>query len=185
MADADLARAFEVAAEAHRDQRRKDGRPYIDHPRQVAQLLGDIGAEDDLLVAAVLHDAVEDSELTVAELGEDFGEHIAKLVEVLTDDPSIESWAERKDELRRRVEAAGADAGAIYLADKIANLREVVKLYAFRGEQVAELEKAPSLDLRIAAWKADLAMATELGVSAGLCRYFSIELDALERARQA
>jgi (p)ppGpp synthase/HD superfamily hydrolase len=179
-----LTDAFEIAEQAHSDQQRKDGRPYIEHPTQVAQLLADIGAGEDLLVAAVLHDAVEDSELTIAELGGDFGERIAKLVEVLSDDPSIESWTERKDELRRRVETAGPDAGTIYISDKIANLREVIKLYAFQGEQVAGLEKAPSLDLRIGAWKADLAMAVGLGVSGGLCRYFSIELDALERARR-
>jgi (p)ppGpp synthase/HD superfamily hydrolase len=178
-----LVNAFAVAQEAHRGQRRKDGRPYIEHPTQVAQLLADAGAREELLVAAVLHDAVEDSDLTVDELRDDFGGRVASLVETLTDDPDIDTWQERKDELRSRVAAAGPDAAAIYTADKITNLREVVKLYAFTGEDVADLEKAPSLNLRIAAWDADLKMATELGVHAGLRRYFAIELDALERAR--
>ena len=178
-----LARAFAVAEDAHRDQRRKDGRPYIEHPTQIAQLLADIGASEDLLVAAVLHDAVEDSELTVANLREGFGDRVARLVEALTDHEAIDDWTERKDELRGRVERTGTDAATIYTADKIGNLREVVKLYAFEGEHVGELEKAPTLDLRIAAWQADLAMAIRVGVADGLCRYFAIELKALEQAR--
>ncbi len=178
-----LEKAFAIAEEAHRDQRRKDGRPYIEHPIQVAQLLADIGAEPDLLVAAILHDAIEDSELTVAALHDGFGERVARLVDALTDDESIDAWTERKVELRNRVERAGADAATIYTADKIGNLREVVKLYAFESEHVGELEKAPSLDLRIEAWRSDLAMAIRAGVPNGLCRYLTIELDALELAR--
>jgi hypothetical protein len=150
----------------------------------VAQLLADAGAGEELVIAAVLHDAVEDSDLTVDDLRGEFGGPVAGLVEALTDDPELETWQERKDELRGRVTDAGLDAGTIYVADKIANLREVVKLYAFHGESVGALEKAPTLDLRIEAWKADLAMAGTLGVHAGLRRYFAIQLDALESARR-
>jgi (p)ppGpp synthase/HD superfamily hydrolase len=180
-----LTRAFAVAGEAHRGQQRKDGRPYIEHPTQVAQLLAEAGAGEEILVAAILHDAVEDSELTVDQLRADFGDGVASLVEALTDDPNIGDWRERKDDSRRRVASAGQDAATIYTADKIGNLREVVKLFAFTGEGVGWLEKAPTLDLRIEKWRADLAMAAELGVHQGLCRYFAIELDSLEHARAA
>jgi (p)ppGpp synthase/HD superfamily hydrolase len=178
-----IERAFAVAREAHRNQQRKDGRPYIEHPTQVAQLLADADAREELLVAAVLHDAVEDSDLTVDDLREEFGGRVAGLVESLTDNPELDTWQEKKDELRSRVAAAGRDAGTIYVADKIANLRELVKLYAFRGESVGELEKAPTLDARVEAWRADLAMAEEIGVYAGFLRYFAIQLDGLEAAR--
>ncbi|MDX6636887.1 MAG: diphosphokinase / guanosine-3,5-bis(diphosphate) 3-diphosphatase [Solirubrobacterales bacterium] len=179
-----LVKAFELAEEAHSDQRRKDGRPYIEHPTQVAQLLDDVGAEEEILVAAVLHDSVEDSELGVDEIRESFGGRVADLVEALTEDSTIESWVDRKEDMRRRVAALGPGAGAIYTADKIVNLREVLKLYAFHGERAGELEKAPTLDHRVEAWNADLAMAVEVGVLDGLCRYFSIELNGLERARE-
>ncbi len=178
-----LERAFDVAKEAHRGQQRKDGRPYIEHPTQVAQLLAEAGAGEEMVVAAVLHDTVEDSAVTVDDVRNEFGARVAELVEALTDNPELDNWRERKDDVRRRAAAAGRDAATIYIGDKIANLREVIKLFAFTGEGVGWLEKAPTLDLRIEAWRADLAMARELDVHSGLCRYFEIELNSLERSR--
>ena len=109
-----------------------------------------------MLAAALLHDAVEDSQLTVGEIVERFGAEIGEIVAALTEDPSIEDWVERKDGLRAQVVAAGASAVAVYAADKLEKLRETREMYESYGEGAINLHKAPSLDLRVAAWRADL-----------------------------
>src|SRR6478736_10318883 len=94
-----LLQALEFAAAKHRDQRRK-GRgasPYINHPIQVARALADVGGVTDpeILSAAILHDTVEDTQTTPAELEERFGARIRSLVEEMTDDKSL-SQPQRK-----------------------------------------------------------------------------------------
>ena len=84
-----LLRAIEFAARKHSLQRRKDvaASPYINHPIAVAHLLADTGGITDLLtlMAAVLHDTIEDTETTPAELEEQFGHTVRKVVEEMTD----------------------------------------------------------------------------------------------------
>ena len=123
-----LLRALAFAAEKHRDQRRKGAvaSPYINHPIAVASVLAEAGETDEAtLIAAVLHDTVEDTATTPAELEERFGTVVAGLVGEVTDDKSLPS-AERK---RRQIEhAAHASPRAkrIKLADKICNIRDVM-----------------------------------------------------------
>jgi guanosine-3',5'-bis(diphosphate) 3'-pyrophosphohydrolase len=123
-----LLRALEFAARMHRDQRRKgaDASPYINHPIQVAELLATVGCIDDehTLMAAVLHDTVEDTVATPDELAALFGEAVRDLVLEVTDDKSLEK-AERK---RRQVLDApqlSGKAKAIKIADKICNVRDI------------------------------------------------------------
>jgi hypothetical protein len=75
----------------------------------------------------------------------------------MTDDSSIESFEERKEEHRRRVAAAGFDALAIYCADKLSNIRVLRRTYAEQGEAVAE-EFGTPLDVKVRVWEDDLAM---------------------------
>jgi guanosine-3',5'-bis(diphosphate) 3'-pyrophosphohydrolase len=129
--DADLAlllKALAFAAHKHRDQRRKDAEasPYINHPIALAQVLAGEGGVTDLevLAAALLHDTIEDTATTGAELAREFGARIAAMVEEVTDDTKLPK-AERK---RLQIEhAAGLSDGAklVKLADKICNLRDV------------------------------------------------------------
>src|SRR5690606_11970552 len=112
-----------------------------------------------VVAAAMLHDAVEDGGLTIARVEAEFGARVAALVRALTDDPAIQDWVARKDALRAQVRAAGPDAVAIYAADKLANLRRMRRLYAEHGEDAIRLSKAPTLDARVAAWRADAALA--------------------------
>jgi guanosine-3',5'-bis(diphosphate) 3'-pyrophosphohydrolase len=125
-----LLRALAFAAHKHRDQRRKDAEasPYINHPIALAEVLAREGGVGDfeVLAAALLHDTIEDTATTAAELRAQFGERIARLVEEVTDDKSLEK-AERK---RLQIEhAAGLSPGAklVKLADKICNLRDVAE----------------------------------------------------------
>ncbi|HEX4199306.1 MAG TPA: HD domain-containing protein [Caulobacteraceae bacterium] len=124
-----MAEAYDFAATKHIDQRRKGAaaEPYMNHLAEVAALvaIGSGGADAELVIAAVLHDTVEDTDTTPAELAERFGPRVAGLVAEVTDDKSLPK-AERK---RRQVEhAAHASQAAklIKLADKTSNLRALL-----------------------------------------------------------
>ncbi|MET0127539.1 MAG: HD domain-containing protein [Solirubrobacterales bacterium] len=174
--------AFDVAVDAHRGQQRHDGSPYIAHPLTVCEILATRGEGETTLVAALLHDAVEDSEITVGEVTERFGVEVGELVAALTEDDEIDDWVTRKDALRAQVADAGASAAAIYGADKLANLREMRATYAAHGEAAIDLHKAPTLDSRVAAWRADLELVVRLAGS-GLAADLRVELEAFERER--
>ena len=154
--------ALDMAAEAHAGQVRNasGGRPYIDHPVAVAAQLVDHDFSDEVLAAALLHDVVEDSEMQVEDIRRASGDRVAEIVDALTDDESLDSYEERKREHRGRVEAAGPDALAIYVADKLTNVEMLRDAYRSQGEQVAEELTVP-LDVKVAVWEADLAMVAE------------------------
>lgn len=119
-------RAYEYAEAAHGEQTREsDAAPFILHPLEVAVLLANRGFDDEVVAAALLHDAVEDTEATIADLREHFDDRIADLVSALSDDGSIAGYGARKAALRERVARAGADALAIFAADKVAKAREL------------------------------------------------------------
>ncbi|MFT3961519.1 HD domain-containing protein [Propionivibrio sp.] len=122
--------ALAFAAHKHRDQRRKDvaASPYINHPIALADVLAnEAGVDDeDVLIAAILHDTVEDTDTTADELRRTFGRAITELVLEVTDDKSLPK-AERK-----RLQVAGAGrlsrgARLVKLADKICNLRDIAR----------------------------------------------------------
>lgn len=124
-----LLRAVAFAAHKHRDQRRKDvgASPYINHPIALATVLAEEGGISDpnVLCAAVLHDTVEDTDTSEAELAATFGPAIAAIVMEVTDDKTLEK-AERK---RLQVEHAAhisREAKLVKLADKICNLRDIL-----------------------------------------------------------
>lgn len=123
-----ILRAVEFAAIRHRDQRRKDevASPYINHPIALANILASEGGILDIsvIVAALLHDTIEDTETTVEELKAAFGTHVAGIVVEVTDDKALPK-AERK---RLQIEHAANISEAaklVKLADKIANLRDM------------------------------------------------------------
>jgi len=183
-------RAYEVASEAHAGQTRNasGGRPYIDHPIAVAAQLLERGLSDEVLAAALLHDVVEDSELEIPDIREAGGSRVAELVAVLSDDESLDSYEERKREHRERVEAAGPEALAIFVADKLTNVEMMRDAYAEKGERIAEELKVP-LDVKIAVWEADLAMARETAEegepAAALAARLSEQLSSLRADRAA
>jgi guanosine-3',5'-bis(diphosphate) 3'-pyrophosphohydrolase len=123
-----ILKALEFASHKHRDQRRKDANasPYINHPIALANVLARDGGvtEDVVLAAAILHDTLEDTQTTPAELRDIFGEKIAGIVGEVTDDQNLPK-ADRK---RLQIEhAAGIsrEAKLVKLADKICNVRDV------------------------------------------------------------
>jgi (p)ppGpp synthase/HD superfamily hydrolase len=125
---ANLLKAIEFASRRHSTQRRKDkdASPYINHPIAVTHLLADRGGVTDLvtLMAAVLHDTIEDTKTTAEELEAQFGPTVRKVVEEVTDDKSLEK-TERKRLQVDHVSHLSSRAKAIKLADKIANVQDV------------------------------------------------------------
>jgi (p)ppGpp synthase/HD superfamily hydrolase len=152
--------ALEMARGAHSGQIRNasGGRPYIDHPVAVAERLADLDCDEEVLAAALLHDVVEDSELEVVDVRDEFGDRVAAIVEALTDDASVEPYARRKSEHRDRVEAAGDDAMAIYAADKLTNVTMLRDAYGQHGERGVERELKVPLDEKVEIWEQDLEM---------------------------
>jgi (p)ppGpp synthase/HD superfamily hydrolase len=178
-----VARAYERAASAHQGQRRKDdGSPYITHPVAVAGLLHDAGSDDELIAAALLHDVVEDTDMDSDELSERFGERVAELVDALSEDEGIQDYEERKREHREQVADAGSDAIAIYIADKLSNLRDMRKIYAEEGEAVASRFNVP-LDVRVRLWKEDAEMAERAVPDLPFLPHFRHELAEFDRKR--
>jgi (p)ppGpp synthase/HD superfamily hydrolase len=117
-----LTDAYQFAREAHEGPRRRSD-TTIAHPAAVAALLAQAGYPEHVVVAALLHDVVEDTPIELAELAGRFGSDVAQLVAQLTEDPGIDSYGERKGELRERAAADGHTAAAIFTADKLASAR--------------------------------------------------------------
>jgi hypothetical protein len=118
------ARAF--AALVHAGQRREsDAAPFIRHPSEVAQVLLDAGCSDVVVAAGLLHDTLDGTRVTVARLATLFGDDVASLVGAVSEDPSLPTYRERKQELRERVRNAGRDAALLFAAAKIAEVREL------------------------------------------------------------
>lgn len=122
-----ILRAASFAAEKHKSQRRKDraASPYINHPLAVAETLGRHGVTDPVAIqAALLHDTVEDTETSRAELDAEFGEEVTAVVMEVTDDKSLP----KEQRKRLQIEHAPAISDAaklVKLGDKICNARDV------------------------------------------------------------
>ncbi len=122
----DVERAYAVADLRHRGQRRKSGEPYITHPLAVAQILADLGMTPPVLAAALLHDTVEDTDLTIEALRADFGDEVASLVDGVTKLDQVKyGEASEAETVRKMVVAMARDIRVlvIKLADRLHNMR--------------------------------------------------------------
>ncbi|HZB48527.1 MAG TPA: HD domain-containing protein [Mycobacteriales bacterium] len=128
-ADADIStleRAFAVAEEHHRGQRRKSGEPFITPPLAVATILADLGLDTTTLAAALLHDTVEDTRYTLAQTQADFGLEVAHLVDGVTKLDKVRFGDDAEAEtIRKMIVAGGRDLRVlvIKLADRLHNMR--------------------------------------------------------------
>jgi GTP diphosphokinase / guanosine-3',5'-bis(diphosphate) 3'-diphosphatase len=137
-----LRRAYEVAAEAHADQRRRTGEPYITHPVAVAQILAEYGLDQATLAAALMHDVVEDTEVTIDELEGEFGSEVAMLIDGVTkmDRIKASTWEERQaGTIRKMAVAMAKDIRVllIKLADRTHNMRTIGPLPEEKRRRVA------------------------------------------------
>ncbi len=125
--------AYAVALRAHAEQIRRSGEPYISHPIGVARILADLGLDDATIAAALLHDAVEDTELTQEQLEEEFGAEVAMMVDGVTklDRLEFESrLAQQAATMRKLLVAMAQDIRVllIKLADRLHNMRTIASL---------------------------------------------------------
>jgi (p)ppGpp synthase/HD superfamily hydrolase len=134
-------RAFSFAAEKHKGQTRKASTiPYLAHLMGVASLVLEAGGDEDLAIAALLHDVVEDcgGAPMLKEIRRRFGNRVAKVVDGCTDadtDPKP-PWRERKEEYIRHLTKADADTRLVSAADKLNNVRSILSDYRELGEFV-------------------------------------------------
>ncbi|MCC7162600.1 MAG: bifunctional (p)ppGpp synthetase/guanosine-3',5'-bis(diphosphate) 3'-pyrophosphohydrolase [Anaerolineae bacterium] len=131
--------AIDFAAHAHHGQFRKASPlPYIIHPLNVARILIECGASEEVVVAAVLHDVVEDTPVTLHEVREQFGENIARLVGGMTEPNRKDKWEKRKQDMLDLFETASQDLLLLELADRLDNIREIRRDLERDGARVWE-----------------------------------------------
>jgi GTP diphosphokinase / guanosine-3',5'-bis(diphosphate) 3'-diphosphatase len=165
-----VARAYEVAAHWHAGQMRKSGDPYITHPLAVTTILAELGMNVDTLCAALLHDTVEDTAYTLAELRTEFGEEVATLVDGVTKLDRVKyGEAAEAETVRKMVVAMSRDIRVllIKLADRLHNMRTLRYLAREKQErksrEVLEIYAplAHRLGMNTIKWELeDLAFAT-------------------------
>ncbi|NGO69537.1 RelA/SpoT family protein [Streptomyces boncukensis] len=136
-----LRRAYVLAESSHRGQMRKSGEPYITHPLAVTLLLAQLGAETTTLTASLLHDTVEDTEVTLDQVRTEFGDEVCYLVDGVTKLEKVDYGAAAEPEtFRKMLVAAGDDVRvmSIKLADRLHNMRT---LGVMRPEKQARIAK--------------------------------------------
>jgi len=125
-----ILKAIRFSAEKHIDQRRKDTKssPYINHPIQVAETLWSLGdvRDMDLLVAAILHDTIEDTATTAEEIRTGFGEEVLALVLEVTDDKSLPKQVRKQLQIEHAPHKSHR-AKLLKLSDKINNVRDIIQ----------------------------------------------------------
>ena len=169
--------AVKFASARHANQYREiDHAPFIAHPIEVGSLLHRDGQRDVVIAAGLLHDLLEKSRTTGAELQRRFGACIAGLVESVSDDPSIDDYESRKRELRDRVAHAGSDTVAIFAADKISKVRELTLLPTSRLDDTTTRAK-------LAHYRASLEMLRGVAEDSALVDLLDAELNRLSRRK--
>lgn len=125
----------------HNTERRGKGFPYIVHPMEAVEIVATMTSDQELLAAAALHDTVEDTDVTVRQLREEFGDRIADLVHAESDQftkgvSEEDSWHDRKQAAIDRLAAASHDAKIVAMGDKLSNMRAIWRDYQLRGDEL-------------------------------------------------
>ncbi|MBP5306756.1 MAG: bifunctional (p)ppGpp synthetase/guanosine-3',5'-bis(diphosphate) 3'-pyrophosphohydrolase [Paludibacteraceae bacterium] len=137
-----LDKAILYAVKAHANtERRAKGFPYIIHPLEAMAITATMTSDQELLAAAVLHDTVEDTSVTEDDLRREFGNRVADLVKVESDEPVPEadeesSWHARKQAAIDRIAAASRDGKMVALGDKLSNMRAIARDWERQGESL-------------------------------------------------
>ena len=136
--------AYEVAREAHKDQKRRDGSPYVTHCVAAADIAVDMGLDEDSIVAALLHDVIEDTALTHADIARQFGDAVADIVEGVTKLTRVQYTSkedEQMENLRKMLMAMAKDIRVILIkiADRLHNMRTM-------DYQTPEKQRSKSLE---------------------------------------
>ena len=140
-----LDRAILFAVKAHSGtERRGKGYPYIVHPLEAVEIVATMTKDQELLAAAVLHDTVEDTDVTVDQIRAEFGDRVAALVDAESDEMPTgvseeDSWHARKQAAIDRLAKASREAKIVALGDKLSNMRAIARDYAVQGDALWDL----------------------------------------------
>ena len=152
-----LDKAIIYATKAHQNvERREKGFPYIVHPMEAMSIVATMTSDQELLAAAVLHDVVEDTDITLDELKAEFGERVARLVALESDnmDPGYRkdlSWREKKILGLKRIKNSDKDAQIVALGDKLSNMRAIHLDWLKDHEKI--FERFHESDPSVHAWR--------------------------------
>lgn len=144
-----IEKAIKKASVLHRNQvRKKDGTPYISHLFSVAWILSNYTDDEDIIVAGILHDTIEDTDYKVEELENDFGSKIKTIVLGVTEDANIKDWLERKKDYLETMERDGFESLMVCAADKLHNLMSVDFNFNIYGKGIwSQISGAPSPEI--------------------------------------
>lgn len=145
-----LDRAIHFAVNAHTNtERRGKGFPYIVHPMEAMVIVATMTPDQELLAAAVLHDVVEDTEVSLDEIRQEFGDRVAAIVEAESDRsidsrPESKSWHVRKQAAIDRLAATSHEAKIVAMGDKLSNMRAIARDYKELGDKLWDRFHAPN-----------------------------------------
>lgn len=138
-------KAAKFAIDAHHGAERKGkGYPYILHPMEAAGIVSSISNDPELLAAAILHDTVEDTDIPIEMIRQEFGDRVASLVCQETSPlPKGSPWRDRKQAQADLIASSPLDSKVVAIGDKLSNLRTIVADYRMIGDQLWQRFKAP------------------------------------------
>ena len=140
-----LDRAIIFAVRAHAGtERRGKGFPYIVHPMEAVEIVATMTPDQEMLAAAALHDVVEDTDVTIEQIRNEFGDRVASFVAAESDEPhqsrdSVENWRARKRAAIDRLARASHDTKIVALGDKLSNMRAIARDYDLQGDALWDL----------------------------------------------
>lgn len=132
-----IEKALQIASQAHENQYRKHTKiPYITHPVAVGMILMKEGYDEEIVAAGILHDTVEDTDLTLDDIKRLFGQRIASIVEGCSEPDKSLSWEERKKHTIEYLKTAPLEIRVVSCADKLHNIRTIIHDSTDIGEEV-------------------------------------------------
>lgn len=137
---AKLQRAVNLAIQAHSGQVRK-GKfvvPYVTHPLTVGLILAKIGADEDVIVAGILHDSIEDTDVTKEDIQKEFGDEVAQMVDDVTEQDKSLPWHERKNLALEHIPHMNHGSLLVKSADLLHNLTDITQDYKKEGDGIFE-----------------------------------------------
>jgi len=139
-----ILRAIYFATTAHKGQNRKGKKEsYITNPLSVGLLLAHSGAEEKVVIAGILHDTIEDTDVTYEDLKREFGEEIAEMVNDVTEQDTSLSWADRKRIALEHVKDMSDEAVLVKTADVLHNMSDLLEDYKTEGDDIFKRFNAP------------------------------------------
>lgn len=133
--------AINLATEAHSNQKRKiSGAPYITHPLSVALILARVGADEEVIIAGILHDVIEDSKMEGLRsiISEKFGEEVLKIIIGVTEENKTLPWKERKQSAMEHIPNMNKETLLVKSADVLHNMTDSLNGLQTKGEKVFE-----------------------------------------------